>query len=171
MVPSGRRRWSADFWRRDMRTDIFSSAFVVLSLSVGGATVGIAQTVEDEIKAAGLAWEEAYNNGDVDGVVAMHAEDAVVMPPGFPAVVGGDAVRADAEAFFSEFETDHATEIHQIVVEGDIAIERADYTDMLTPKAGGDPIADAGKHIVVYRRGSDGDWKILFAIWNPTPAD
>ncbi len=152
-----------------MRTYIWSSAFVVLSLSLGGATGGIAQTVEDEIKAAGLAWEEAYNNGDVDGVAAMHAEDAVVMPPGFAAVVGGDAVRADAEAFFSEYSTDHATDIQEIIVEGDIAIERANYTDILTPLAGGDPIADEGKHIVVYRRGDDGDWKILWAIWNPTP--
>ena len=154
-----------------MRTRVLSSAFVVLSLSLCGATSGVAQAVEDEIKAAGLAWEEAYNRGDVDGVAAMHSEDAVVMPPGYAAVVGGDAVRADAEAFFSEFTTNHATEIHEIIVEGDIAIERADYTDILTPKAGGDPIADAGKHIVVYRRGDDGDWKILWAIWNPTSPD
>ena len=147
------------------------SALVVLSLALCGASVGIAQTVEDEIKAVGLAWEEAYNAGDVDGVVAVHAEDAVVMPPGFPAVVGIDAVRADAEAFFSEYSTDHAMKIQNILVEGDIAIEWAEYTDILTPKAGGDPIEDAGKHIVVYRRGDDGDWKILKAIWNPTPAE
>ncbi len=128
-----------------MRKSNLGSASLVLSLSLCGATVGAAQTVEDEIRAAGLAWEEAYNNGDVDGVTAMHAEDAVVMPPGFAAVVGGDAVRADAEAFFSEFATDHSTDIQEIIVEGDIAIERADYTDMLTPKAGGDTIAGRGQ--------------------------
>jgi uncharacterized protein (TIGR02246 family) len=154
-----------------MRKSDFGSACLVVALSLCGGTVGVAQTVEYEIKAAGLAWEEAYNNGDVDGVTAMHAEDAVVMPPGFADVVGEDAIRADAEAFFSEFATDHATDKQEIIVEGDIAIERADYTDMLTPKAGGDPIADAGKHIVAYRRGDDGDWKILWAIWNPTPAE
>ena len=49
-------------------------------------------------------------------------------------------------------------------------MERASYRDFLTPAAGGQDIVDEGKHIVVFRRGEDGAWKVLWEIWNADAA-
>jgi uncharacterized protein (TIGR02246 family) len=49
---------------------------------------------EAALKAATLTWLEAYNAGDVEKIVALYAEDAVLMPPHAPAANGHAAIRA-----------------------------------------------------------------------------
>ena len=55
-----------------------------------------ADTAADEaaLKAATLTWLEAYNAGDVEKIVALYAEDAVLMPPHAPVANGHAAIRA-----------------------------------------------------------------------------
>jgi uncharacterized protein (TIGR02246 family) len=55
-----------------------------------------ADTAADEtaLKAATLTWLEAYNAGDVEKIVALYAEDAVLMPPHAPVANGRAAIRA-----------------------------------------------------------------------------
>jgi ketosteroid isomerase-like protein len=48
----------------------------------------------------------------------------------------------------------------------DWAFERGTYDISLTPKAGGEPMQDAGKYITIYRRQSDGSWAMSRDIWN-----
>jgi ketosteroid isomerase-like protein len=53
-------------------------------------------TAADEaaLKAATVSWLEAYNAGEVDKIVALYAEDAVLMPPHAPVAKGAAAIRA-----------------------------------------------------------------------------
>ncbi len=55
-----------------------------------------ADTAADEaaLKAATLSWLEAYNAGDVEKIVALYTEDAVLMPPHAPVANGHAAIRA-----------------------------------------------------------------------------
>ena len=59
-------------------------------LTLGGCTPAAAppaiDTADDEaaLKAATRTWLEAYNAGDVEKIVALYAEDALLMPPGAP---------------------------------------------------------------------------------------
>jgi uncharacterized protein (TIGR02246 family) len=55
-----------------------------------------ADTAADEaaLKAATLTWLEAYNTGDVEKIVALYEEDAVLMPPHAPVAKGKAAIRA-----------------------------------------------------------------------------
>jgi uncharacterized protein (TIGR02246 family) len=55
-----------------------------------------ADTAADEaaLKAATVTWLEAYNAGDVEKVVALYAEDGVLMPPNAPVAKGQAAIRA-----------------------------------------------------------------------------
>lgn len=46
------------------------------------------------LHAADDAWAKAYNGGDVDGVVALYDEHAVLLPPSAPAASGQAAIRA-----------------------------------------------------------------------------
>ena len=49
---------------------------------------------------------------------------------------------------------------------GDVAIERYSGLFTVTPKAGGDAVAENIKGIHVYRRQADGSWKMTHDVWN-----
>ena len=91
------------------------------------------------------------------------------MALGFPASVGSKAVRADLEAFFAAFEVGHTTDIKEIIIVNDLAIERADYSDAIAP-IGGEVEIEHGKHVVVRRLEDDGQWRVLWEIWNRSQA-
>lgn len=92
------------------------------------------------------------------------------MPPGFPALEGIDAIAADLQFIFDEFDARHATAIIDIIFGGDLALERANYTTTLTPKAGGDTMTEVGTHVVVRQKIGD-EWKVLWEIWNLDSAE
>lgn len=56
----------------------------------------VVDTAADEaaLKAATATWLEAYNAGDVEKMVALYAEDAVLMPRHAPVANGHAAIRA-----------------------------------------------------------------------------
>jgi len=78
---------------------------LVLVLVVGAAIVSSAcapaaprpvDTAAEEtaLKPVTAAWLDAYNTGDVEKIVAMYAEDGVLMPPHAPVASGHAAIRA-----------------------------------------------------------------------------
>lgn len=119
----------------------------------------------DAVRAASAAWDEAFNAGDLEALMELYAEDAVDMPPGFPAIEGIEAIAGDLEYILGEYDAHHETSIVDIKIGGDLAVERANYTMELTPKAGGETMTEVGKHIVV-RQKIDDEWKVLWEIWN-----
>ena len=81
---------------RTPKTLVFAVG-IVLALSACAQTAPPAvDTAADEaaLKAATLTWLEAYNAGDVDKIVALYEEDAVLMPPHAPVANGHAAIRA-----------------------------------------------------------------------------
>ena len=105
-------------------------------------------------------WQAAMNGGDPDGIAALYAEDARLMPPNHEAMVGHDAVK---ETFNSMIEMGLRVELTPIETKsaGDIAYNVGNY--VLT---GGGEVADRGKYIETWRRGDDGVWLMTNDIWN-----
>lgn len=69
---------------------------VIVLNACAAAAPAPADTAADEaaLQAATVTWLEAYNAGDVDKIVALYADDAVLMPPHAPVARGRDAIRA-----------------------------------------------------------------------------
>lgn len=120
---------------------------------------------EEQVRAASAAWDDALNAGDLTRLMELYAEDAVDMPPNFPALEGKAAIASDLEYILGEFDAHHQTSIVDIKLGGDLALERANYVMTLTPKAGGEPMTEVGKHVVIRQKHGD-DWKVLWEIWN-----
>ncbi len=119
------------------------------------------------IEAMRAAEGAAVAAGDVDAMTALHADDIVVMPPNEPMASGADAVRAWGENFMGMFSaTVSSYTSDDIVIMGDVAIERYSGLFTLTPKAGGDSMAETIKGIHVYQRQADGSWKMTHDVWN-----
>lgn len=126
---------------------------------------------EAALKAVTAAWLAAYNAGDVEKIVAMYAEGAVLMPPHSPAATGLAAIRAfliadtaGAKAAGVKLVPGAAT----AGVAGDTGWESGSYT---IADASGATV-DSGSYLSVSRK-SNGKWLYVRDTYNsdrPLPA-
>ena len=160
------------------RTTGFSSILVLLVVAALALVSHVLPTTpvvsadtgwERQVREASAAWDEAFNSADLDQLMEHYAEVAVSMPPGFPALVGKEAIRADFEWFFENYSSFHETRIVDILLSGNLAVEQAEYFQTFEPKDGTTPFTETGKHIVVHKR-SGRSWKVVKEIWNVTPS-
>jgi ketosteroid isomerase-like protein len=139
------------------------------------ASAGTADAAADEqaIRAINPVWFKAYNAHDVDGLVALYADDAVLNPPGTPPARGSAAIR---EAFTKEIQavtaasySDNPGADGEFGVSGDLGWEWNTFT--ITDKTGA--TIDKGKYVTLFER-RNGKWLIIRDIWNsdmpPAPA-
>jgi uncharacterized protein (TIGR02246 family) len=111
----------------------------------------------------------SLRDGHPDSLVAVFTTDAVLLPPGEPAVSGSDAIRRWAQGMLDQFTIKGGYTGSDVNVAGDWAIERYSGTMSVTPKKGGASVEDRLRGIHIYRRQSDGSWRIAQDIWNSGP--
>jgi len=70
---------------------------------------------------------------------------------------------------FTESRSDPRTEILEVVVNGDWALERFRFETTIRPLAGGSPSVVTGRGTHVYRRESDGVWRIAYDTFETEP--
>ena len=108
----------------------------------------------------------AFNAGDAAKVASLYAADAVIMPTHQPVITGRDAIENYNKTFFEMFTVTVNISPVETKVFGDRALDRGTYTMQLTPKAGGSPMMDEGKYLVLLQRQADGSWKLTHDIDN-----
>ena len=113
----------------------------------------------------------SLNSGDLDRWVGLWTEDGVQMPPGEPAVVGKDRIRARNGAGLARFKFDMGITNEEVQVAGDWAYIRGTYKATLTPKQGGAPVLVDGKYMSILARQQDGSWKFHRDAFNSNVAD
>ena len=77
-------------------TKVVGSFCMIAALAVFGVEASAADAAKEiaALRAADQAWEKAYNAGDADAVASLYDEQAVLLPPGAPAVNGRPAIKA-----------------------------------------------------------------------------
>jgi ketosteroid isomerase-like protein len=139
---------------------------MLLPLQAAGLAAGEnGSRAERENLAIAVAWDEAFNSEDIDAVMALYADGAVEAPPGFPPLVGKDAIRADYEFLFENFDFHHQTTVVQLEIQGTMAVERGAYTMIVVPADGSPAYVETGKHMIV-RRETNGVWRSVMETWN-----
>jgi uncharacterized protein (TIGR02246 family) len=108
----------------------------------------------------------AFNMGDAAKVASLYAVDAVLMPTHQPMITGRDAIENFNKTFFEMFTATVNIAPVETKVFGDRALDRGTYSIHLTPKAGGSPMMDEGKYLVLLQRQADGSWKLTHDIDN-----
>jgi uncharacterized protein (TIGR02246 family) len=130
----------------------------------------------DAIKAALDQAVTADNAGDVDGVMAVYADDAVSFPPDAPPWRGIDTIRTRLGEEFAGYTMQFTATPSEVVVAGDVGVMQASWEETLTPKGGGEPMEMAGHWLIVWRKQPDGSWKEWREMWSveappPPPAN
>jgi uncharacterized protein (TIGR02246 family) len=116
------------------------------------------------IRRIGDEWARHWNAGELDGVVAAYAEDAVYLPPHHEAVHGRDAIREYLKAPFSHSVSDLAFDVTYIKQQGSIAWDVGTYR-MSIPQSDSTKREDHGKYLTVWRRVGK-TWMIAADAWS-----
>ena len=108
----------------------------------------------------------AFNAGDAAKIVESYTPDAIAMPSHHAMVSGRDAILAFNRDFFSQMSATMSLTPQETTVSWDLGYDRGTFSMTMTPKAGGAPMSDHGKYLVVLQRQSDGSWKVTRDIDN-----
>jgi uncharacterized protein (TIGR02246 family) len=150
---------------RGLLTALLTSALVACAPSSPG-TATTSQADVDAVNNVRNEFVSAFNMGDAAKVASLYATDAVIMPTHQPMITGRDAIESYNKTFFEMFTATINVAPVETKVFGDRALDRGTYTIQITPKAGGSPMMDEGKYIVLLQRQADGSWKLTHDIDN-----
>lgn len=126
---------------------------------------------EAKLMETSRAWSRAAAGGDVDAILAYWADDALVLPPGQPALRSRAALRAYLETSMKTPGFRIAWEPLEAKVskDGDMGylVER---TTVTVDGPDGRPVSQHFRGVTIWRRQADGSWKNAVDINNPEPA-
>ena len=114
----------------------------------------------------------ASQGSDVEAIVSYWTDDAVVLPPGFPVVIGKTALREYilGSLHIPGFNFRWASSDVSFSPDGNLAYIFSD--NLLTMNsAEGKPETTAGRAVTIWRREQDGEWRCAVDIWNSPPAE
>ena len=145
---------------------LFTAALICVGLSACQRTSARGEKTAPPDRAPINALREqfvaAFNAGDAEAVASIYTDDAILMLPYQPAYEGKQAIQA---AFQSLFQNNMESTLkltmtpQEIEIAGDWAYERGTSSMTATPKAGGTPIEDSRKYLVIFKRLPGGIWK------------
>lgn len=122
----------------------------------------------NEIEAEGGIWAAYYQAEDLDGLMTLYMDDAVVALHGQPALFGKQAVRDYFAERLGKAESEFELNYEVRETHGDIAYIISQYWLKATDKTTGVVFRDAGRSLLVYKK-HEGRWKIAADIDQSTP--
>ena len=119
----------------------------------------MSQQDEQQIRALIDAWCEASAAGDLTAQFNLMTEDVVFLTPG-RAPMRRDEFAAQFRAAIEVVTIECRSNVQEITVSGDLAICWNLLEVSFTPVEGGETRKHAGNVLTVFRRGTDGQWRI-----------
>jgi len=119
---------------------------------------------------ADKAWSEAAVSKDVEKILSFWTDDAIVHPPGQPAVIGKDALRLYVTEGFAlpGFSIRWETSAFEVSASGDMAYGLGSNVVTIDDPQG-KMLTERGRGVTVWRKGKDGGWKCVVDVWNAGP--
>jgi uncharacterized protein (TIGR02246 family) len=112
---------------------------------------------EPAIRQVVETWMEASQKGDLDTVLGLMTEDVVFMVPG--SAPFGRVRFAEGAQAMKGMKIDGRNDILEIEIAGGWAWLRGHVTLTITPP-GGAPMQRSGDTLTIFRKGSDGRWRL-----------
>ena len=139
----------------------------VAALAIGVLTAGwaAAQSVEDDVRSAYAAWDEAFNSGDAAAVAGAYTDDALFLPATHDVITGNDGVEGFFGALFEMGVTGHNLDLIEAREQGDAVVAAANWS--ATGKdADGNDQPWGGLATTVFERQDDGSLKLMLHTFN-----
>ena len=118
----------------------------LISFAAAAAAPVGAQAVDE-------AWRKAITANDLDGIMAVYSENAVMWLPDAPEAKGREAIRKSYAGLLTANIVTGATFANtHYQTSGNLSVGWGDFTLTLSPKAGGSPVSLSGRFSVIAKK-------------------
>lgn len=125
----------------------------------------------EAVRAIGVKWKTYYMDGDFGSIPDLYTVDTVVMPRGRPRIEGREHLRRSMGGLAAGRRVTIDVKEREIVIAGDVAWFIGDFTVTYVPKdERSAPITEFGRSLIIFKRGSDGTWRVHRDIDSPAPS-
>jgi uncharacterized protein (TIGR02246 family) len=133
------------------RVLILAPLFSFMFLATATAPPDGAQAVDE-------AWRKAITANDLNAIIAVYAEDAVMWLPDAPEANGREAIRKSyADLLAANTVTGATLADTHYQTSGNLSVGWGNFTLTLSPKAGGNPVTLSGRFSVIAKK-EGGTW-------------
>ena len=144
---------------------------LTIGLLFGSSVAVLAHATEEDdaeaIRQTNNFYAEMLVAGDVDALMTLYDDSAILLSPNESPLHGKASIRASWEAFFADWDTLEARSvIDEIMVFGDWAYGHGHYRGRSQSLANGAVVFDALKFSGLWRRKPDGGWVIARDMFN-----
>ena len=115
----------------------------------------------DSLNARVASW---YDAGEADSAASIFAQDAWQMPPNMPPLVGRDSIRSFWTNALKTGKWHFELKTDDVAASDSVAVERGHYSLKVTagPQAQYPSFEDHGNYIVLWRKESDAQWRVVW---------
>lgn len=121
--------------------------------------------VRQSIEEANVKFGEAARSGDATALASLYAEDARLLPPNSEMIQGREGVEAYWAGGFQMGIKDVVLTTVDVMGMGDMVCEIGRANAIIQPE-GQEAIEDIAKYVVIWKKATDGAWKLYVDIWN-----
>ena len=146
-------------------TRLLTSFFIAFCLFFGASLSAKAQSVDEQVKAAYAAWDDAFNKGDAKAVAAFYTDNATFLPATHDVVQGPDGVEKFFGGIFGMGVTGHKLELIEAQGDGNLVFGSAKWSAKGKDANGADqPWGGVATHI--FEKQADGSLKLRLHTFN-----
>lgn len=124
--------------------------------------------VIDALAQISKQFSAAYMQGDAEKMTSLYTDDAVIFPGNSDLIRGKQAIRKYWTLAPGRTITHHKITAVEIKITGDFAYDYG-YYEISGANNGEAWGPNYGKYLIVWKRGSDGAWKMHLDMWNSRP--
>jgi ketosteroid isomerase-like protein len=115
------------------------------------------------------AWVEDLRTKQLEPILKFYAADAAFLQPSGERLTGSAALRTLFQSIMATFNSDLTLHSRNLEASGDLAYDSGDFEETVTTIASGAKITSKGSYIIIYKRQSDGSWRIVQHVWTGMP--
>jgi uncharacterized protein (TIGR02246 family) len=158
--------------RRIIRMLMLTGSTIVFALITAGC--GEQRKVdlsaeEAAIRRTDADWLAAASARDLNRVLPFWADDATIVTPGMPPIVGKDAIRKYVAGAFATpgFSITWKTEKVEVSQSGDLAYSTGtDRISLNTPD--GKSVTEENRGVAIWKKQVDGSWRVVLDMGSPS---
>jgi uncharacterized protein (TIGR02246 family) len=106
-------------------------------------------------------WQKLTANEDVEGVLAMMADDAVFLVAGHPPMRGRARFETNLRQVLNTHRIESTADVQEVVVSGNLAYCWSMLSVRMAPRDGGAGTLRTGSVLTILRKRDDGAWVLI----------
>jgi ketosteroid isomerase-like protein len=150
-----------------MKRLLITTAVSVAALHWCVTGINAAESDRSALQRALAQFDRDVGSSNLDGMMTLFADDAVIFGAGQAPITGKPTIRAWWKGILEQFDVKGVHEIGEVTSVGDVIVMQGQGRGTLTPKAGGTTVTIENWILQIYRRQPDGSLRFWRGAFGP----